>query len=247
MNTGGRASHRLSQGLQKANVIDHGYYLKPMTMNPYVGTVHDGTTTAYNQGFVKKHMHWLQRFRYNLLPLAKTTGMYSVNKMGKHVHYLEVSTIEKMRIKMVSEEFRPMYQLMIIVVVFSLWQFHRLVHHHPDLSYYNFVMWTTKPWVTQYRFTKKHRIDEPAYRYMIRCPEYYQEDPYRDLLDLGVIANDPYIEYCKAHGTEKDLHERKWGAQGKRPPQMLPITDLPKETDSVQSHRPKALIGNRVA
>ena len=230
MNTGGRATHRVGQGLSKSNVIDHGYYLKPMTLNPYIGTVHDGVSTGYNQGFSKKHIHWLQRFRYNLLPIGKTTGMYSVNVGGKHVHYLEVSTIEKMRLKMMSEEFRPMFHIMLITFAFTGWQFYRLVHHHPDLSYYNLVLWTTKPWITHLRFTKKHRMDEPIYRYIIRSPEYYIEDPQRDLYALGVIANDPYLEYCKAKGTEKDLLARKWAPSGTvRPPQMLPIKDLPHE------------------
>ena len=235
---GGRVSSRLSQGTSKANVIDHGYYLKPMTMNPYIGTVHDGSSTLYNQGFAKKHIHWLHRFRYNLLPCGKTTGFYSVNALGKHVHYLEVSTFEKMRLKILAEDARPMFHIVLITFGFAIYQFFRLVHTHPDLSYYNFVLWMTKPWVSQLRFTKKHRMDEPIYRMIVRCPEFYQEDPLRDLYALGVIANDPYLEYCKSKGTEKDLLARKWAPNGTvHPPQLLPIKDLP--ADPPAGHYPR--------
>lgn len=236
---GTRLSHKLGLSLSwsKANVIDHGYYLKPMNFNPYLGTAHDGTSKGYNQGFVKKHMHWLYRFRYNYLPLGKCTGFHPVNKLGKHVHYLEVSTIEKMRVQIMCEETRPLLHLFTIQSIYMTWAAWKCMHYSPDLTYHNVVLWPMKSQVQQFRFTKKMRIDDPSYRYMVRSPEFFIEDPLRDLYALGVAANDPFLEYCKSKGVEKDLLVRKWGNNLQHQPHICP-PQLPPKDPEAGAHNP---------
>ena len=72
-------------------VIEQPYFLKNMPMNPYLGTVHDGVSTGYHQGFSVKPIHWLYRFRHNYLPTGMPVGMYSRNPAGKALHWLEAS------------------------------------------------------------------------------------------------------------------------------------------------------------
>lgn len=199
-----RTSLKMSGGMAKANVIDQPYYLKAVPMNPYIGTVHNGVSTEFNTGFSVKKIPFLYRFRHNILPTGIQCGFFSRNPMGKHVHWLEVSTIEKLRIRAVGEEAFPPMVVSAVVIAFTIYHCWRYIYMHPDLTNYNVVLWTTKPWVMQTRFSQVHPMDKPIFRYHQRVPEYYNiDDPIRMIYGNQIAANDPYFDKAKELGLEK--------------------------------------------
>jgi hypothetical protein len=210
-----RCTAKMSGGVARANVVDHGVLLKPVSCNPFLGAVHDGTSTGYMQGFAAKPIHWLYRFRHNLLPQGMSGGFFSRNPYGRYVHWLEVSTIEKMRMQLQTMESMPCSIVTTIVVIYTLWFSYRLTFLHPDITLYNLGLWPTKPWVQQQRFNKKIDIDQPVYRWVHRVPEFMAADPIRELYKLDVMANDPYLEYVRGMGRVEELtlypHERVGG------------------------------------
>lgn len=215
-----RASTKMCGGNAKFNVVDHGHYLKPISMNPYVGTVHDGVTTAYNEGFSSKAMPFLYRFRHNLLPQGIATGFFSRNPSGKHVHWLEVSTIEKMRVRAVQEDAFPPMFVTVVVIAFTAYHLYRIAAYHPDITMYNLGVWTSKPWIQQMRFTKKHPLDKPVFKYVQRGSfEFLQmEDPITIMYREGRTANDPWLAFVKSKGVEDQLYvkgfQKGWGTGG---------------------------------
>ncbi|KAG5474337.1 hypothetical protein LSCM1_03117 [Leishmania martiniquensis] len=216
-----RLPNRLSGGIARANLVNHDAFVKPMSLNPFLGAVHDGISTGYHQGFSAKPIHWLYRFRYNLLPQGMSGGFFSRNPYGRFVHWLEVSTIEKVRLQLMTVESMPVSVLVSIVVVYSLWFSYRLAFLHPDITLYNLGLWSTKPWVQQQRFNKKIDIDQPVYRWVHRVPEFLINDPIREMYKLKIAANDPYLEYLRSIGREEELtvyeKDRADGAGNIRP------------------------------
>ncbi|GET91850.1 hypothetical protein, unknown function [Leishmania tarentolae] len=200
-----RVSNKISGGMACQTVVNHGYYLKPMTGNPYLCTQHDGVTTAYQQGFAPKDFNWLYRFRYNLLPQGMSGGFFSRNPYGRYVHWLEVSTIEKMRLQMFTMESVPCSVVSLILLVFTMWHSYRLAFLHPDITLYNLGLWSTKPWVQQQRFNKKKELDQDVYRWMTRVPEVMMDDPIREMYKMGITANDPVYAMAKEQGVEHEL------------------------------------------
>jgi hypothetical protein len=182
----------------------HACYLKFSPMNPGFGSQYDGTTTAFGQGYTSKPMNWLYRFRYNTTPRG-VTPLYLRNPGGKTIHWLEVSLIDKAMEVGFSGEFRPHLFTAIIVISFTAWQISRYLLFHPELTLYMLAMYPTKVWLTQHRYNDSHPLDKPVFRYAQRAPEFYWYDPYRDLIKLGVLANDPYVDYIKSIGLEKEL------------------------------------------
>ncbi|RHW67177.1 P27 protein [Trypanosoma brucei equiperdum] len=235
-----RATTRIGGGMARTNVVDHGVHVKPITHNPYIYAVHDGVSTGYLEGFSPKPMHWLYRFRYNMLPQGFACGFFSRNPYGRYVHWLEVSTIEKIRLQLTSMEGIPATVLTLIVVAYTLWFTYRLTFLHPDITLYNLVLWTTKPWVSAQRFNKKVWLDQPVYRWVHRAPEYYITDPYRELTKLGIAANDTWLEYVKSVGREDELligpHDAGYGVDGKG--KILPVV-IPHDDKS--GHNPGPL------
>lgn len=236
-----RATHKMSGGMSRAHVVEHPYYLQTVSHNPYVGAVHDGVSTGYGQGFASKNIPFLYRFRFNLLPQGQNTGFFCRNPMGKHVHWLEVSTIEKMRVRVMSEEALPGLYIMILTVAFTCYHLYRLAFFHPDLTLYNLAIFTTKPWVTQMRFSKAHPMDAPIFRYVVRCPEVYIDDPLRDMYSIKIMPNDPYLAHVEAIGKADELTvkpgTRGWGEGSKG--KLLPRTDIPHVSKS--GHNPSFL------
>ncbi|ORC89703.1 P27 protein [Trypanosoma theileri] len=234
-----RVTSKMCGGMARANVVDHGVYVKPITHNPYVATVHDGVSTGYLEGFSPKPLHWLYRFRYNLLPQGFATGFFSRNPYGRYVHWLEVSTIEKMRLQANTMEALPARALTTIVVLYTIWFSYRLAFLHPDITLYNVGLWTTKPWIAAQRFNKKQELDQPVYRWVHRAPEYYITDPVRELTKLGVAANDPWVEYVKSIGRGDELlistRDKDYGVGGKG--KLLPL-EIPHEEKSGHSPGP---------
>lgn len=219
----------MSGGAARQSVVEHANYMKPMSHNPYLCAVHDGSSTGYMQGYTARPVNWLYRFRYNLLPQGFATGFFSRNPYGRYVHWLEVSSIEKMRMQSLTIESMPCSIVSGIVILFTLWFCYRLAFLHPDITLYNIGLWPTKPWVQQQRFNKKKELDQPVYRWTHRAPEYFITDPMRELYKLDVGANDPYYEYVKGMGREKELllyaNERK-GGQGELLPLNLTHEDI---------------------
>ncbi|KAH8609656.1 hypothetical protein ERJ75_001180600 [Trypanosoma vivax] len=238
-----RLSTRISGGAARSNVVDHGVYLKPITHNPYICTVHDGVSTGYLEGFSPKPIHWLYRFRYNLLPQGFSCGFFARNPYGRYVHWLEVSTIEKIRLQVSSMESLPATVLTLIVFAYTMWFSYRLAFLHPDITLYNIALWTTKPWVSAQRFNKKHRLDQPVYRWVHRAPEYLMYDPYRELTKLGVAANDTWLEHVRSIGREEDLlvspRDPGYGVNGKG--KIMPV-DIPHDDKSGHSPGPMPTI-----
>lgn len=225
-----RVTSKISGGLARFHAVEHPYYLKTVPMNPYIGTVHDGVSTEYLTGFLSKHIPFLYRFRHNLFP-GMATGFYARNISGKNVHWLEVSTMEKMRVRIFTDEAAPPVLLSLVVILFTIYHCWRLAYAHPDITMYNIVLWTTKPFVEQMRFSKQHPLDKPVYKYIQRVPEFYMEDPIREIARLGVSANDPWLEFCKEKGLMYDYHttawSRGWGEAGAG--KILPKTKVPFE------------------
>lgn len=202
-----RASVRCAGGgASMKHVVDQPYFLKKMPSNPYLGAVHDGKTTAYNEGWSVKPMNWVYRFRHNSLPTGIPTGFYNRNPGGKQVHWLEVSTIEKVRVQLAGEEAFGPDLLCGLCIVFTIYHTIRYYTYHPDLSFYNFVLWTSKPFTTMNRASVKHTYDQPTFRMMQRAPEFYAKDQIREMYKLGVVANDPFFERVKAAGREDELY-----------------------------------------
>ncbi|GET90018.1 hypothetical protein, conserved [Leishmania tarentolae] len=238
-----RCTTKISGGMARANLVDHGVYVKPMSLNPFLGAVHDGTSTGYCQGYSAKPMHWLYRFRYNLLPQGISGGFFSRNPYGRYVHWLEVSTIEKLRVQLLSLEAMPVSVLTTIVIIYTLWFSYRLAFLHPDITLYNLGLWSTKPWVQQQRFNKKIDIDQQVYRWVHRVPEFAITDPIREMYRLEISANEPYLEHVRDLGREKELtlyaNERTGGAGNIRP------LNIPHE--DLSGHNPGPLMsGNGV-
>jgi hypothetical protein len=193
------------------------YYLKHMPCNPAFGLVHDGTTTAYGKGFTVKPIHWLYRFRWN----SQHRGAgptYLRNPGGKWMHWLEVSTIKKGIAGTLNHEAQPHVICGTLVILFTIWHLTRYLFFHPEVSLYYVVMYPTKNWVTTYRYNERHPMDKPVFRWMQRNPEFYWYDSYRDLIKLGILANDPYVDYMKSIGRERDLtlymDQKGWGEGG---------------------------------
>jgi len=212
------AQHGLRIGMAPIFNVKQPYFVKHSPINPFLGSVHDGISTEYLQGYSVKPMHWLYRFRWNVSPYGGTT-LYLRNPGGKVLHWLEVSIPKKLAAEAFSNEFRPHLMTAIFVVVFTTWQLARYAFFHPELSFYGITVYPTKNWITQYRFNERHPMDKPVFRYFQRCPEFYSYDAYRDLIKMGVIANDPYVAYMQKIGKEKDLilyaDERGWGEGGR--------------------------------
>lgn len=179
-------------------IVKQPYYLKPMPANPYLGLVHDGTSTGYMEGFSVKPMNHIYRYRYNLFPVGQSTGMYGRNKWAKHVHWLEVSTIERMRVQIFGEEAIPMFWLSLAVFAFTFYHCYRLGTQHSDATMYFATGPFTKHAVKMTRFSRVRDISEPVpYKYFQRAPEWFTYDAYKELVQLGVIANDPFLELLK--------------------------------------------------
>jgi len=193
------------------------YHLKFSPLHPSFGAVHDGTTTEYGKGFTPKPMHWLYRFRYNTQPRG-ITPMNLRNPGGKQVHWLETSNVKKAVVVALSGEFRPHLISAILVITFTAWHISRYLFFHPELTCYMLAVYPTKVWITQHRYNERHPMDKPVFRFFQRAPEFYYYDSYRDLIKMGVIANDPYIHYMKSIGKEKQLtlymDEKGWGEGG---------------------------------
>ncbi|EPY31972.1 P27 protein [Strigomonas culicis] len=198
--------------------------MKPMPGNPYLSAVHDGASTGYQQGFSARPLNWLYRFRYNVLPSGMSGGFFSRNPYGRYVHWLEVSTMEKIRLQLIGVESMPCSIMTTLVSLYTLWFLYRLAFLHPDITLYNLGLWVTKPWVQQQRFNKKMELDQTIYRWIHRAPEYLMVDPLREMYKLQIAANDPYYEYVKGLGRESELvlaqEERVGGAGDIRPFQM---------------------------
>lgn len=187
-------------GNSKFHVVEQPYFLKTVASNPYIGAVHDGVSTEYNTGYTLKKIPFLYRFRHNLFP-GQQTGFFARNIAGKHVHWLEVSTIEKMRVRATSEEAFPPMVLSTVVIAFTLYHMWRYTYAHPDITLYNLGVWTSKPWIQQMRFAQKHPMDKPIFRYLARCPEFYNiEDPARIVARLQLDHNDPYLTAVRKAG-----------------------------------------------
>ena len=125
------------------HAVEQPYFLKKMPHNPYIGTVHDGVSTDYMKGFSVKPINWLYRFRYNNTPTGLPLGFYGRNPPGKHVHWLEVSTMEKFRLQVTCDECIPMATLSCAVILFTLYHSWRHIYYHPDLSLYYLAIWTS--------------------------------------------------------------------------------------------------------
>ena len=204
-------------GAQPIYFAKQPYYLKHMPGNPSFGLVHDGTTTKYGQGFTVKKMSWLYRFRYNVSHRG-ATPLNLRNPGGKWQHWLEVSAVKKGIAGITNHEAQPHVICAIIVSAFASWQILRYLMFHPELSVYFLAMYPTKIWLTQHRYNEVHPMDKPVFRWFQRAPEFYFYDSYRDFIKMGILANDPYVDYMKSIGRERDLtlymDEKGWGEGG---------------------------------
>jgi hypothetical protein len=184
--------------------VEQPYFLKHSPGNPFLGAVYDGTSTEYGKGFALKPIHWLYRFRYNTSPRG-SVPLNLKNPGGKNVHWLEVSNVKKFAVQIFSDEGLPHTFLATCLFTLVAWQLLRYAFMHPDLTLNNMAFYTTKPHVAQLRSNDLHPMDKPAFKWFQRTSEFYAYDTYRDFIEMGIIANDPYVEFIKSVGREKDL------------------------------------------
>jgi len=211
-----------------SNVVQHPNYVKPVPNNPYILTVHDGVSTGYQQGFSPKPVNWLYRFRHNFLPLGITRGHFVRNPGGKYTHYLEVTTMEKILVRARSEEGLPFTAACIFFVVCTIYHLGRLWIYSPQYTFFNIVLWPNKAKVQQTRFSRKQKLFDKPFRYIERLPELYMEDPARYIYQLGIAANDPWLEWCKTHRRSEDLLDSQWGKTPKIKQYIHPDMQPPK-------------------
>ena len=224
-----KANHKIC-GHTPVFYVPQPYFLKHSPLNPFFGAVHDGVSTGWLQGYSVKPIHWLYRFRHNLNYRA-APPLYLRNPLGKDIHWLEVSIPEKFRLQVTSAEAWPHMvaaSLCISLVIYQAWNY---IGYHPELSMFNLVVGATKKHVKRERFNDKIEMDEPVFRWFQRVPEFYAFDSYRELIKLGVIANDPWIEFVKKHGRERELtlycHEKGWGEGGQG--KLMPLLEKAKK------------------
>ena len=215
-------------GTMCANLVQHGNYVKPVPQNPYILTVHDGVSTGYQQGFSPKPVNWLYRFRHNLLPLGISHGHFIRNPGGKYTHYLEVTTMEKLLVRAKSQEGLPFTVACTLFVVCTIFHMARAMIWNPQYTFFNIVLWPNKAKVQQTRFSHKPNLFDKPFRYIERVPELYMEDPQRAVFQLGISANDPWLEWCKAHGRAADLTDGQWGKTMKVKQYIRPDMQPPK-------------------
>ena len=180
--------------------------MAPVPGNPYAFLEHDGLSEGYREGFRPRTIHWLYRFRHNLNPtcLAVGTGT-SHNPTVRRIHWLEASTLRKMKTAVLSEDCFPHTLTWIAAILFSLWQILWYLYDHPDVSLYYLVMWTTKPFVRVSRSNELHPMEKPVFRYFQGASDYYLPHLHREMVKAGLAVNDPWVEHCKREGIFEDL------------------------------------------
>eukprot|EP00760_Papus_ankaliazontas_P007536 PhM_4_TR13366/c2_g1_i2/m.64898 len=187
----------LRRGGARPHVGQLPYYVHEVPGNPYAFFNHDGQTTEFMKGFTPKKVGWLQRFRHNMNPRCTAVGAFAFNIWGKNVHWLENKTSTKVYQQMISDECYPHSVLWISVVVVTVLHLGRYLYGHPDVSLFNASMWATKPLVDACRWEKPYTMDRPVFRLFQGISEFYAYNPYRDLVRVGAVANDPWLEYLK--------------------------------------------------
>ena len=180
------------------------YFLKHAPQNPAFGTVHDGVSTEFCAGFSAKPIHWLYRFRHNTAPYC-ATPLNLRNRGDKVAHWLEITQFKKVAAQLSCSEAYPHMFTAIAIVMITIWHCGRYLLYHPELTLYNVAMYPTKSHIEQTRYNERHPMDKPVFRWVQRCPEFYSYDSYRELIDMEVIANDPFIEHMKALGKGDQL------------------------------------------
>lgn len=191
-----------------AFIVQPKKYVRHMPYNPWFGAKHDGFSSGYCQGFTAIDIPHLYRFRHNVLPIARPLGRFSHNPMGKNVHYLEVNVFDKFSTQIFNEESLPHTTLATIIFTIITLHLCRYLYAHPDVTWYNLVLWPTKPHVEMYRWNDMPTFDQPVFRFFQRPCEFYAYDTWREMVSLGVCANDPWVDYVKSIGREKDLYFR---------------------------------------
>jgi len=188
-------------GFARVFAVEQPYYLKHSPGNPWFGAVHDGAATEYNGGFTLKPIHWLYRFRWN----SQRRGFQPMNLRnpgGKCPHWLEISQWAKARPHMWNMESYPHTMLFFVCSAIVIWNLSRYIFFHPDLTLYNLTWFSLKRYANILRNNQIPNLDTPVFRWLQQPSEFYFYHPHREMLKLGVIANDPYVEYIKAIGKQ---------------------------------------------
>lgn len=187
--------------------IDPPYYLKHSPGNPWLGLKHDNLNVEYGRGFHFKPIHWIYRFRWNSQHRgAGTLGVR--NPGGKTPHWLEVSQWMKLKPHLINYEALPHSILLGLCVSLVTWNLFRYVFFHPDLTIYNVIFFTMRQYVNVLRNQEIATMDQPVFRWFQTMPEFYGYNPIREMMEMGLHANDPYLEYMKSIGREKELFIR---------------------------------------
>mmetsp|Transcript_20723 Transcript_20723/g.28609 ORF Transcript_20723/g.28609 Transcript_20723/m.28609 type:complete len:245 (+) Transcript_20723:75-809(+) len=194
------------------------YKVAPVPGNPYAFLEHDGVSEGYQQGFRPRDIHWLYRWRHNLNPRCRAVGRYtSQNPMGLQVHWLENTTTIKVARHVFSEECFPHLMCWLVVSAYTLWHCWWYLYEHPDVTMRHLAMWMTKPYVTFCRNDELHPMEKPVFRYFQGTNEFYLPQLHRELVNAGVVVNDPWLEYCKDEGIfdelkkyPNELNGRQW-------------------------------------
>jgi len=186
-------------GYAKVFAVNQPYYLKNAPGNPWFGAVHDGVSTEAGAGFSVKPIQWLYRFRWN--SQRRGAGpFYLRNPGGKMPHWLEVTQWNKLSPHLWNTETFPHTALSIFCSCLVIWNLTRYVFFHPDLTIYNIIYFSMRHYVNVLRNMQIPNLDTPVFRWVQQPSEFYGYNPHREMIKLGVCANDPYLEYMKAIG-----------------------------------------------
>lgn len=187
------------------NVCEQPYYLKPVAENPYLGTVHDGVSTEYQQGYSVKPIHHLYRFTHNFLPLNIPRGG-NRGATHKRLHWLEMTSMYRFKIEYAGPEALPCLWLCVLILGMTTVHLLRVAFYHPDITWYNLAFPTNKNFVPFVRYNEKQQLDQPVYRYFQQQTEFYFKDAMkREMMALDRIVNDPYINHVKEIGRGDEL------------------------------------------
>ena len=177
------------------------YYIKPAHGNPWIGLEYDGKGLDYGTGYVWKKMPFLSRFRHNI-SLAGECPLYLRHpSRHKYVHWMYVSRMGKFWQE--HGELEPWNMLLIgwIIIIYTVWHCYRYFLYHPHHSTYALTSMPTKNSIQMRRHEQYHPMDKPVFRYYQSTPDFYWYSPMRDMINLDMIANCPYIELLKSKGV----------------------------------------------
>jgi len=194
--------------------VEQPQYVKHAPGNNWFNAVHDGVSEGFQAGYTARKMNPVRRFWWNINESAGgASSFYLRNPGGKCPHWLSITGWGKFTAHVFSGEAQMHVLLASYVTAIVIWNLSRYLFFHPDLTIYNIAYFTVRRYLNVLRNNEVRPLDAPVFRWMQQAPEIYNYNPHRDMIEMGVLANDPQVEYMKAIGKE-DLLVKHRGEPG---------------------------------